>query len=325
MSELNSVAWILIVFIILLGGLIAPFADLLGTKIGKARFSILKLRPKKTATIVTIITGGFISAISIGLLILVSEEFRQRLFVDIPFLQKTLDESKKALLPLQEERKRLEDKIDNKEKELNKLKSDVKEFRRGNVVIKRGQTLFIAQVTSNSNIKLDLGKIYNSADIYVQKIVIPSKKGIKNILLWRPSDISEIEEVTSKGGNWIILIKSATNILRGDNFVFVYPELLQNKTIVRRGEVITSEILEKKDLDYKQINSKIKTLLRKTRDEIKLRGSIVNEITTRGDFIKKIRDTLKINQNNKYRLEVVSLKDSKTADPIIVDLNISKL
>ena len=143
--------------------------------------------------------------------------------------------------------------------------------------------------------------------------------------MWRPSDISEIEEVTSKGGNWIILIKSATNILRGDNFVFVYPELLQNKTIVRRGEVITSEILEKKDLDYKQINSKIKTLLRKTRDEIKLRGSIVNEITTRGDFIKKIRDTLKINQNNKYRLEVVSLKDSKTADPIIVDLNISQL
>ena len=172
-------AWILIVFLILLGGLIAPFGDLLGTKIGKARFSILKLRPKKTATIVTIITGGFISAISIGLLILVSEEFRQRLFVDIPFLQKTLDESKKALVPLQEERRKLENKINNKENELNKLKSDVKEFRRGNVVIKRGQTLFIAQVSSNPNIKLDLAQIYNNADRYVQKIVIPSKKRFK--------------------------------------------------------------------------------------------------------------------------------------------------
>jgi len=319
------VAWILIVFLILLGGLIAPFGDLLGTKIGKARFSILKLRPKKTATIVTIITGGFISAISIGLLILVSEEFRQRLFVDIPFLQKTLDESKKALIPLQEERKKLEDKINNKEKELNELKDDVKEFRRGNVVIKRGQTLFIAQVTSNPNIKSNLGKIYNSADRYVQKIVIPSKKEIKNILLWRPIDISEIEKVTSKGGNWIILIKSATNVLKGDNFVFVYPELLQNKIIVNRGEVITSEIVEKKDLDYKNINSTINTLLRKTRDKIKLSGSIVNEITTRGDFIKNIKDSLKINQNNKYLLEVRSLKDSKTADPIIVELNISSL
>ena len=318
-------AWILIVFLILLGGLIAPFGDLLGTKIGKARFSILKLRPKKTATIVTIITGGFISAISIGLLILVSEEFRQRLFVDIPFLQKTLDESKKALLPLQEERKKLEDKINNKEKELNKLKSDVQEFRRGNVVIKRGQTLFIAKVTSNPNIKIDLGNIYKSADRYVQKIVIPSKKTTKNILLWRPSDISEIEGDTAKGGNWVILIKSATNVLKGDNFVFVYPELLQNKIIVRRGEVITSEILEKTDLDYKNINLNINTLLRKTRDKIKSRGSIVNEITTRGDFIKKIRDSLKINQNNKYRLEVISLKDSEIADPIIVELNITKL
>ena len=318
-------AWILIVFLILLGGLIAPFGDLLGSKIGKARFSILKLRPKKTATIVTVITGGFISAISIGLLILVSEEFRQRLFVDIPFLQKTLDESKKALLPLQEERKKLEDKINNKEKELNKLKSDVKEFRRGNVVIKRGQTLFIGQVISNPNIKLDLGKLYNSADRYVKKIVIPIKKETKNILLWRSSDISEIERVTAKGGNWIILIKSATNVLKGDNFVFVYPEMMQNKIIVRRGEVITSEILEKKDLEFENINSKINTLLKKTRDKIKSRGSIVNEITTKGDFIKKIRDSIEANLKNKYLIEVVSLKDSKTAESIIVELNVTQL
>ncbi|KGF96210.1 Myosin heavy chain [Prochlorococcus marinus str. MIT 9302] len=318
-------AWILIAFLILLGGLIAPFGDLLGTKIGKARFSILKLRPKKTATIVTIITGGFISAISIGLLILVSEEFRQRLFVDIPFLQKTLDESKKALLPLQQERKKLEDKINNKEKELNQLKSDIKEFRRGNVVIKRGQTLFIGEVISNPNIKLDLGKIYNSADRYVQKIVIPSKKEIKNILLWRSSDINEIEGATAKGGNWIILIKAATNVLKGDNFVFVYPELLENQIIVRRGEVITSSILEKKDLDIENINSTINTLLKKTRDKIKSRGSVVNEIKTKGDFLKKIRDSIKINQKNKYLLEVVSLKDSKTAESIIVELNVTRL
>ena len=318
-------AGILIVFLIILGGLIARFGDLLGTKIGKARFSILRLRPKKTATIVTIITGGFISAISIGLLILVSEEFRQRLFVDIPFLQKTLDESKKALLPLQEERKRLEDKINNKEKELNKLKSDIKEFRSGNVVIKRGQTLFIGEVISNPNIKLDLGKIYNSADRYVQKIVIPSKKEIKNILLWRPSDITKIESVTEKEGNWIILIKAATNVLKGDNFVFVYPELLENQTVVSGGEVITSQILEKKNSDYLNIKSTVTNLLKKTRDKIKLRGSIVNEINTKGNFIKTTGDYIKIKQKDKYLLEVVSLRDSKTAEAIIVELNVTGL
>jgi len=235
-----------------------------------------------------------------------------------------LDESKKALVPLQEERKQLEDKINNKEKELNKLKSDINEFRRGNVVIKRGQTLFIAEITSNPNIKLDLRKIYNSADRYTQEIVTPSRKKIKNILLWRTSDISDIEEVTSKDGNWILLIKSATNVLKGDNFVFVYPELLQNKIIVKRGEVITSQTLVKNDFAYKNINSKVKILLRETRDKIKSQGSIANEITTRGDFIKKIRDSLKENKKNKYQLQVVSLRDSKTADPIVVELIITE-
>jgi len=318
-------AWILIVFIILLGGLIAPFGDLLGTKIGKARFSILKLRPKKTATIVTIITGGFISSISIGLLILVSEEFRQRLFVDIPFLQKTLDESKKALIPLQEERKKLEVKIIQKETELNKLKNDVREFRRGNIVIKRGQTLFIAEVNSSSNIKLDLAKIYNEANKFVRKIVIPTNADAKNILLWSPSDIAKIEKSASKGGNWILIIKSATNVLRGDNYVFVSPDLLENKFIVRKGDIIKSSIFEKNDLNLKSINLKIKSLLKETRDEIKLKGSQVSEIKTRGNFVKKITDFLQDNQNIKFKLEVISLRDSRTAEPIVVEINILKI
>ena len=318
-------AWILIVFLILLGGLIAPFGDLLGTKIGKARFSILKLRPKKTATIITIITGGFISSISIGLLILVSEEFRQRLFVDIPLLQKTLDESKKALLPLQEEQKKLEGKIIQKEKELNLLKNNINEFRRGNIVIKRGQTIFIAEINSSSNIKSDLTKIYSEADKFVRKIVIPSNNESKNILLWRPSDISEIEAVTSKGGNWIILIKSATNVLKGDNYVFVAPDLLENKFIVRKGDVIKSYVLGKSDLNIKSINLKIKSLLRETRDEVKSKGSQASEISTSGNFVKKVRDFLKNNENVNFKLEVVSLRDSKTAEPIVVEINILKI
>ena len=98
--------------------------------------------------------------------------------------------------------------------------------------------------------------------------------------------------------------------------------MLDNKIILRKGEVITSEILEKKDLDYKNINSKVKYLLRQTRDKIKSRGSIVNEINTRGNFIKTTGDYIKINQQDKYLLEVVSLRDSKTAEAIIVELNV---
>ena len=320
-------AWILIILLIFLGGLIAPFGDLLGTKIGKARFSILKLRPKKTATIITIITGSFISSTSIGLLLLVSEEFRQRLFVDIPLLQKTLVESKKSLIPLQQEREKLEDKILQKEKELNLLKNSINEFRRGNVVIKKGQSLFIAEVDSNKNlnIKLELSNIINRANKYVQEIVIPSKKEPTNILLWRPSDIAKIENLIEKNGSWILIIKSATNVLKGDDYVFVFPELLENKLVVKKGTIITTTILEKSDLTSKSINNTINLLIKQTRDAVKKKGSIVNEITTRGNFLKKLKDYLKSDQNVKFQLEVLSLRDSKTAEPIIVEFNITKL
>ena len=140
-----------------------------------------------------------------------------------------------------------------------------------------------------------------------------------------PSDIANIESSVSKGGNWILIIKSATNVLRGDNYVFVSPDLLENKFIVRKGDVIKSSIFEINDLNLKSINLKIKSLLKETRDEIKLKGSQVSEIKTRGNFVKKITDFLQENQNIKFKLEVISLRDSKTAEPIVVEINISKI
>ena len=66
-------------------------------------------------------------------------------------------------------------------------------------------------------------------------------------------------------------------------------------------------------------------MLRNTRDEIKLRGSQVSEINTSGNFVKKIRDFLKDNQDIKFKLEVLSLRDSKIAEPIVVEINILKI
>ena len=66
-------------------------------------------------------------------------------------------------------------------------------------------------------------------------------------------------------------------------------------------------------------------MLRETRDRIKSKGSQVSEINTNRNFEKKIRDFLQENQNVKFKLEVVSLRDSKTIDPIVVEINILRI
>jgi uncharacterized protein (DUF3084 family) len=72
--------YILVLAILILGGIIATLGDRIGTKVGKARLSIFKLRPRNTAVLVTILTGGLISASTLGILLATSSQLRDGLF-----------------------------------------------------------------------------------------------------------------------------------------------------------------------------------------------------------------------------------------------------
>lgn len=73
-------AYILIVAVLVMGGVLATLGDRIGTRVGKARLSLFKLRPRNTATVVTIITGSLISASTLGILFGLSESLRDGVF-----------------------------------------------------------------------------------------------------------------------------------------------------------------------------------------------------------------------------------------------------
>ncbi|MEN9214165.1 MAG: DUF3084 domain-containing protein [Gloeomargarita sp. DG02_4_bins_56] len=70
----------LVAVILVLGGLIATLGDRIGTRVGKARLSLFKLRPRTTAVLVTIVTGGVISATTLGVLLAADQQLRDGLF-----------------------------------------------------------------------------------------------------------------------------------------------------------------------------------------------------------------------------------------------------
>lgn len=72
--------YVLVLAILILGGIIATLGDRIGTKVGKARLSIFKLRPRNTATLITIATGGMIAASTLGVLLASSSQLRDGLF-----------------------------------------------------------------------------------------------------------------------------------------------------------------------------------------------------------------------------------------------------
>jgi uncharacterized protein (DUF3084 family) len=108
--------YILIVAILVLGGVIATLGDRIGTKVGKARLSLFKLRPRNTATVVTIITGSLISATTLGILFATSSSLRQGIF--------ELDSIKKKLRIARGEVQVINAQKSQVERELTKTKSE---------------------------------------------------------------------------------------------------------------------------------------------------------------------------------------------------------
>ena len=318
--------WFLIIFLLLLGGLISTFGDLVGTKIGKARFSILKLRPKKTATLITILTGSLISASSLSLVILVNRQLRVGLF-RLGDLQKKLQESRQLLVPLKEEREKLENKIDIKERELKQLERNIIALRSGQVVIRSGQSLMISEISANRKINLDtqLEKIIQNANRLTQKIVIPDEKEPRSILLLRKNHIEELGKTINQGGEWVINIKSVRNVLKGENYVYAFPEIIQNKVIVLKDEIISKILLTSKEKNMNQIKNKINLLLASTLAETKRRGSLVNEIKLRSESVEDLRVFLNRYKEVDLELEAVSLRKSKTAQPVVIELNFNTI
>ncbi|WOD40061.1 DUF3084 domain-containing protein [Nodosilinea sp. E11] len=72
--------YVLILAVLMLGGMIATIGDRVGTRVGKARLSLFNLRPRQTATLVSIATGSVISASTLALLFGVSSQLRTGVF-----------------------------------------------------------------------------------------------------------------------------------------------------------------------------------------------------------------------------------------------------
>ena len=99
--------WLLILALLVLGGVLSTLGDRLGSRVGKARLSLFDLRPRRTAVLITVLTGSVISAMSLGLMLLVSQRLRVGLF-ELDQLEARLQTSRSQLAASTIERNRAE-------------------------------------------------------------------------------------------------------------------------------------------------------------------------------------------------------------------------
>ena len=120
-----STGFIWIAAILILGAAIATVGDRVGTKVGKARLSLFKMRPRRTATVVTVFTGAIISASTLGILLSVNKQLRTGLF-EVGKIQRQLERKREDLETTQRQLEATNKQKSQVEQELTKARAEQK-------------------------------------------------------------------------------------------------------------------------------------------------------------------------------------------------------
>jgi uncharacterized protein (DUF3084 family) len=377
--------WLLILALLVLGGVLSTLGDRLGSKVGKARLSLLGMRPRRTAVLITVLTGSLISAISLGLMLLVSDRLRTGLF-ELDQLERRLHEGRQALersqndlrgaeqgreqarrqlntveaqaaalrkelAPLiaqrrllEQERDRLSRDIGSKDadlrrnqaqltqlnsrisssaKELKQLETNLIALRRGDVVISSGQPLEIAKVRIESadQAKPVIEALLRQTNANVYQLVLPGEPPKRQILLVPRSDITKLEGILSKRGDWVVSLISAANVLKGERQVVAFPDVRRNKQVVKAGAQLATTVLEADERSPEQVKSLINLLLAAAYNTVKRDGSLASGLqfdpASVNQLVVELRDRPK---GQVVQLQAISRRNSDVVDPVSVEI-----
>jgi uncharacterized protein (DUF3084 family) len=413
-------AWLLILALLVLGGVLSTLGDRLGSMVGKARLSLFNLRPRKTAVVITALTGSLISALSLGLMLLVSERLRVGLFQLDQIQAKVRDgrialarsqqdlqtnrlelaqnreellrsrqdrnraeqgrqralhsrslalESKRVvagqlaaaqqrvgslrqeLQPLQNQRQRLERERDRLshdikgrdaeirrtetelakvrrsiaagQQELKGLETKVIALRRGDVVIASGQPLATAKVKvrKTEEAKAVIDALLQRANQTAFGMLLPGQKPDRQILLVPRIDVEKLEQLLQRPGTWVVSIRSAANVLRGENRVLAFPDLRPNRQVVRQGESLARTVLEADVRSPEEIRSRMNLLLAASFARAQRQGTLVDGLQFDVTAFNTLGRALSARpQGLQATLEAVALVAADTPDPVVVEL-----
>ena len=377
--------WLLILALLILGGVLSTLGDRLGSRVGKARLSLFNLRPRRTAVLITVLTGSLISALSLGLLLLVSRQLRVGLF-ELDALQAKLRDSRSALdaaeadrrdarsaterieaelittrrraatlrqeleplqqqkLQLEQERNRLtadiqardldiqrtetelrsvRDRIKAGEQELTSLEKDLLALRRGSVVLRSGQPLATATVRLEQpeQAKQVVDRLLQEANQTAYVRVRPGETPDRQILLVPRSDVERLQQTLRQSGTWVVSMRSAGNVLRGEAVVYAYPDVKPNRTITRPDEVLATTTLEPEERGSEAVRNRLNLLLASAFAEVQRRGSLTEGLQFDGNALNALGlELVERVDSQPLELQVIAARSSDTADPVAVRL-----
>lgn len=271
MEVLSEINWQLILMIALTSAVVSYIGDVLGMKLGKRRISLFGLRPKHTSTVITVLTGVAVAAVTLVVMALASGQVRHAFFgvnyldrrisqltVDVRDRQYQLEEMELEVMGAKNELAKLTE-------ESNVLRKGLDEMKAGRVVAFGGELLSQTVIESGadeSRVAAAMDSLIELAESYLRRTI----RGGANDLPDTKVAISDAErakvvaELASSQSRKVLRLYSPANVVMGQSVDGVV-DTLDSSLIYRSGDLLMSRAAPA-GLDTNEAGDALYTMLR---------------------------------------------------------------
>ena len=361
--------------------------DRLGTRIGKARLSFLRMRPRRTAVVFTAITGSLISALSFAVLITINDRWRRGLFElgrieeslwttreNLDSIQDALATSREALVDAERSRNQaeaevqglaertdrlqaqtrelqhtinmldgqrqqllneqdrlakavdrrdqelgaLQEKINTQVNALDTLRRSITALRRGDVAIASNEPLAMAQVAlpRPSEAQVAINSLLNQANRAAYERLLPGQQPTRQLIYIPTSEVERIARDLQTGHAWIVTIRSANNVLLGENSLLAFADVRPSRQVLEAGQILASTVVEEDERSPEAVNQRLSLLLATARNQASRLGALNTQVVLDDEALTTLVRTLVSRTDPQATLEAFSLQDGDTGDPL---------
>lgn len=256
-----TTGYILIAAILILGGVIATVGDRIGTRVGKARLSLFNLRPKKTAVIVTIFTGGLISASTLAILFAADGGLRKGVF-ELEDIQRDLGNKREQLKTAEAQKSQVESELNQARQEQSQAQQELQKINKSLQTANTKQKATQAQLNRTLNQQAKTQTRLNQTQSRLGGIVIQyqqARNELQTLYNQRQTLQTAVEELKTERKRLYAQAKEAideakTVIEKRDRKITKLDKLIQNRNleIKQREEVIITRESRLKELEKQQ-------------------------------------------------------------------------
>ncbi|UZQ53253.1 DUF3084 domain-containing protein [Trichothermofontia sichuanensis B231] len=268
-----TIGVILVLCVLVLGGVIATIGDRLGSKVGKARLSLFKLRPRQTAVLITIITGTVISASTLALLLATSEPLRRGLF-EYDDIQKNLRTARREMREAMDQKALIQGELEQARRDQAAAQQRLHQINQSLQQAIANQNRTEAQLKSTEEQLASISQDFQAAQVQLQTITRQTqglRQEIKQLQAEREQLVQQRDEVKAQIAQRDAEIAAKeVNIARKDE------QINQRDRVIAQQEARLKELEDQRRFIEQQVTRLLQTYRELRQGEVVLvRGQVL--------------------------------------------------